>query len=157
MWGYRTQDVSRMLGLPEAEVRRFARAGFVAPRRGPRNELRFSFQDLVLLRAAAGLVHARLPAARVRRALRRLKAQLPADRSLASVQVAAEGEDVVVRDGGARWHPETGKVLLDFDVSDLARKVAPLVRAAARARGPRPLDAEAWYQWGCDLEDGAPD
>ncbi|BDG04590.1 tetratricopeptide repeat protein [Anaeromyxobacter oryzae] len=156
MWGYRAQDVARMLGLSVDEVRRFARAGFVDARRGPRNELRFSFQDLVLLRAAAGLVHAQLPAARVRRALRQLREQLPAGRSLASVHVAAEGEEVVVQDGGARWAPESGQVLLDFDVSDLARRVAPLVRAAARKRAPGKLDAESWYQWGCDLEDGAP-
>jgi tetratricopeptide (TPR) repeat protein len=156
MWGYRAQEVARMLGLPVEEVRRFARAGFVAARRGPRNELRFSFQDLVLLRAAAGLVHARVPAARVRRTLRRLRADLPEGRSLASVHVAADGDQVVVRDGGARWHADTGQVLLEFDVKDLAGKVAPLVRAAARARGQRPLDAESWYQWACDLEDGAP-
>lgn len=156
MWGYRTQDVARMLGLPEAEVRRFWRAGFVSPRRGPRNALRFSFQDLVLLRAAAGLVQARFPAARVRRALRRLRAQLPAGRPLASVAVAAEGGELVVRDGGARWQPETGQVLLDFEVADLARRASPLVNAAARCRGPAPLPAEGWYRWGLDLEAGAP-
>lgn len=155
MWGYRTQDVSRILGLPESEIRKFARAGFVSPRRGPRNALRFSFQDLVLLRAAAELVKARLPAARVRRALRHLQSQLPAGRSLASVQVTAEGEQIVVRDGFARWQPETGQVLLDFEVADLARRVAPLVKSAARHDSPS-LDAEGWYQWGCDLEDGAP-
>jgi DNA-binding transcriptional MerR regulator len=109
MWGYRTEEVSRILGLPEAEVRRYARAGFVAPRRGPRNALRFTFQDLVLLRAAAELLKARLPPARVRRALRRLRTQLPAGRSRASVQVAAEGDEIVVRDGAARWQPETGR------------------------------------------------
>lgn len=146
-----------MLGLPDQEVRRFARAGFVAPRRGPRNTLRFSFQDLVLLRAAAGLVRAKLPSARVRRALCRLRVQLPADRSLASVQVVAEGDGVVVRDGGTRWQPESGQVLLEFEVKDVVHRVAPLVRAASRARPPGPLDAESWYQWGCDLEDGAPE
>jgi tetratricopeptide (TPR) repeat protein len=156
MWGYRSQDVARMLGLSVHEVRRFARAGFVDARRGPRNALRFSFQDLVLLRAAAGLVHARVPAARVRRALRRLRLQLPAGRSLASVRVAAEGDDVVVQDAGARWAPESGQILLRFEVSELARRVAPLVRAAARRRPPGKLDAESWFQWGRDLEDAAP-
>jgi tetratricopeptide (TPR) repeat protein len=156
MWGYRTQDVARILGLSESEVRKFARAGFVSPRRGPRNALRFSFQDLVLLRAAAELVKAEVPASRVRRALRRLLGQLPAGRSLASLAVTAEGEEIVVRDGAARWQPETGQVLLDFEVADLARRVAPLVKSAARRSGPSPLDAEGWYQWGCDLEDGAP-
>jgi tetratricopeptide (TPR) repeat protein len=143
-----------MLDLPVTEVRRLARAGFVAPRRGPRNELRFSFQDLVLLRAAAGLVRARIPGARVRRALSSLRAQLPEGRPLAAVRVAADGEHVVVQDGGSRWHPETGQTLLDFEVGDLARR-APEVIAAARRLRP-PLDSDAWYRWGCDLEDAAP-
>ncbi|HET8538595.1 MAG TPA: MerR family transcriptional regulator [Anaeromyxobacter sp.] len=156
MWGYRSSDVARMLDLPVAEVRRLARAGFVAAMRGPRNELRFSFQDLVLLRAAAGLVHARVPPARVRRALRQLRAQLPPGRPLTGARVAADGERVVVQEGGARWRPDTGQVLLDFGVADLARKVAPIVRAARRARAPGPLDADAWYRWGRDLEDAAP-
>lgn len=156
MWGYRTRDVSRMLDLPVGEVRRLAAAGFVAARRGPRNELRFSFQDLVLLRAAAGLVHARVPKARVRGALRSLRAQLPEGRPLAAVRVSADGRRVVVQDAGARWHPETGQVLLDFEVRDLARGVAPIVRAAARSRTRPPLDADAWHRWGCDLADAAP-
>jgi tetratricopeptide (TPR) repeat protein len=154
VWGYRSKYISRMLDLPVREVRHLARGGFVSPRRGPRNELRFSFQDLVLLRAAAGLVHARIPRARVRRALRSLRAQLPEGRALATVRVAADGDRVVVQDGGARWHPETGQVLLDFEVGDLARKAAPVVKAA---RGTRPLlDSDAWYRWGCDLDDAAP-
>lgn len=155
MWGYRSDDVARMLDLPVPEVRRLARAGLVSGRRGPRNELRFSFQDLVLLRAAAGLVHAQVPAARVRRALRQLRSQLPEGRPLTGVRVTADGERVVVQDGGARWQPETGQVLLDFGVADLARKVAPVVRAARRG-APAALDAEEWYRWGCDLEDAAP-
>ncbi len=145
-----------MLGLPVPEVRRLARAGFVSPMRGARKELRFSFQDLVLLRAAAGLVHARVPPARVRRALRQLRSQLPAGRPLTGVRVAADGERVVVQDGGARWQPETGQVLLAFDVADLARKVAPVVRAARRDGSPAAVDAEGWYRWGCDLEDASP-
>jgi tetratricopeptide (TPR) repeat protein len=158
VWGYRATDVSRMLDLPVAEVRRLARDGFAAPRRGPRNALLFSFQDLVLLRAAAALVHARVPRARVRRALTAIRAQLPEGRPLAAVRVTADGRNVVVQDGGARWRSDTGQVLLDFEVSDLARKVAPIVRAATRqrARGPEALDADAWVRWGEDLEDGAP-
>lgn len=156
MWGYRSSDVARVLDLPVSEVRRLARSGFVKPMRGPRRELRFSFQDLVLLRAAAGLVHARIPSARVRRALRKLRAQLPEGRPLTGVRVLAEGDRVVVQEGGARWHAESGQALLDFGVDDLARRVAPVVRTAARSRAPPALDAEAWYRWGCDLEDASP-
>lgn len=145
-----------MLDLRLAEVRGLARAGFVSPRRGTRGELRFSFQDLVLLRAAAELVRARIPPARVRRALRAIRARLPADRPLAGVRVSADGREVVVQDGGARWQAETGQILLDLDVAGLARKVAPVVRAAGRVRRGPPLDSEAWFRWGQDLERVAP-
>jgi DNA-binding transcriptional MerR regulator len=143
-----------VLDLPVAEVRRLVRGGLVSPRRGPGNALLFSFQDLVLLRAAAGLLRARIPRARVRRALRSLRSQLPGARPLAAVRVAADGGRVVVQDGGARWQPETGQVLLDLDVH--AREVAPVVRAAGRGHGRPPLDPDAWLRWGEDLEDAAP-
>jgi len=155
VWGYRARDVSRLLGLSEAEVRRYAREGLVPARRGTRGEWRFSFQDLVLMRAAADLARACIPAARLRRALRRLQTQLPADRSLAAVHVSADGHQVVVRDGGAAWQPESGQLVIDFDVREVASRVAPMVRDGGRdapARG-----AAEFYEWGCDLEPGAPE
>jgi tetratricopeptide (TPR) repeat protein len=155
VWGYRARDVSRLFGLPEPEVRRYAREGLVPAWRGTRGEWRFSFQDLVLLRAAADLARARIPAARLRRALRRLRLQLPADRSLAAVHVSASGHEVVVRDGGAAWQPETGQLIIDFDVREVASQVAPLVRDGGRnALASR---AGEFYDWGCDLEPGAPE
>ncbi len=154
MWGYRTRDVARMLGIPESRVRSFARAGLVRSRRGRRGELRFSFEDLVLLRTASGLFRARVPARRVRAALRRLREQLPEGHGLAGVSIAADGDRVVVRDGGALWRPESGQTVFDFEVRDLAEKVAPLLRRPAENRA---LSASDWYEWGCDLEDGAPE
>ncbi|HEU4384719.1 MAG TPA: tetratricopeptide repeat protein [Anaeromyxobacteraceae bacterium] len=154
MWGYPTRDVARTLGLPESRVRSFARAGFARPRRGPRGELRFSFEDLVLLRAAAGLLRARVPPRRVRQALRRLRQELPEGHGLAGVSIAADGERVVVRQGGALWRPESGQTVFDFEVKDLAEKVAPLLDRPAANRA---LAAADWYEWGCDLEDGAPE
>jgi tetratricopeptide (TPR) repeat protein len=154
MWGYRTRDVARMLAIPESRVRSFARAGFVRSRRGRRGELRFSFEDLVLLRAASALLRAKVPPRRVRAALRSLRDQLPAGHGLAGVSVAADGDRVVVREGGALWRPESGQTVFDFEVRDLAEKVAPLLRRPAENRA---LSAADWYEWGCDLEDGAPD
>jgi tetratricopeptide (TPR) repeat protein len=158
VWGYRVRDVTRLIGLAEPEVRRYAREGLVPARRGPRGEWRFAFQDLVLFRAAADLARASISPARLRRALRRLRQQLPADRSLAGVHVSADRDEVVVRDGGTAWHPESGQLLIDFDVREVARRVAPLVRAASQRTGD---DAPAhgageFFEWGCDLEPGAP-
>ncbi len=140
-----------MLGLSVAQLRSYVRAGFLQPARGPRGELRFSFQDLVLLRTAQGLVGARIAARRVRAALRKLRGQLPEGRSLRDVHIRAEGDRIVVGDGARKWSPEDGQVLFDFATAELARKIAPLAR-----RAQRELDADGLYERGCDLEEADP-
>jgi tetratricopeptide (TPR) repeat protein len=158
--GYTAQDVSRLLGLKVAEIRSFVRAGFLDPRRGPRGEYRFTFQDLVLLRTAKGLAD-QIPPRKLKRALRRIRERLPPGRPLTGVHIAAEGHDVVVRDGGAVWHVETGQGAFDFDleVASLAAKVAPLARRAAReaARAEPELGPDDWFELACDLEAAAPE
>jgi tetratricopeptide (TPR) repeat protein len=156
-WGYGARDVARVLGLPVERVRAWARLGLASPRRGPDGALLFSFHDLVLLRTARELRAARIPARRVRRALESLRAQLPAGRSLASVRIRADGARLVVRDGRGAWRPESGQALFDFAVAELSREVAPLLREASAARDASGLDAQAWFAWGCDLRDGAPE
>src|SRR2546428_12129724 len=156
--GYTSRDVSRLLGLTVAQVRGFARDGFLSPGHGRRGELLFSFQDLVILRTAKGLAAARIPAQRIRGALRRLRAQLPRGRSLAELRIAAEGGRIIVSDGEATWSPESGQTQLDFAVSELASRAAPMARRAAKAarRVEQDLSAEDWYELGLELEVAAP-
>ena len=154
--GYSTRDVAALLGLSASQVRAYVRAGFLAPERGARGELRFTFQDLVLLRTAKALVAARVPARRIRMALQKLRQQLPQGRSLSGVRISADGAHLVVRDGAEVWDPESGQSLLDFDVGELARDAAPLARRAVdeaeRRHGEEELSADAWYALGYDLE-----
>jgi tetratricopeptide (TPR) repeat protein len=157
--GYGVREVSSILGLSATQVRSYVRAGFLRPTRGVRGSLRFSFQDLLVLRTAQGLVAARIPPRRVRTALRRLREQLPVGRPLTGVHVVAEGDRIVVHDGAARWQPESGQVLFDFGAGEIAERAAPLVsRPQDTAPSPtRGLTADDWYEWACELEDGAPD
>ena len=154
MKGYSSQDVARLLGLTVAQVRGFARDGFLAPGRGRGGALQFSFQDLVILRTAKALVAARIPTRRIRRALRRLRQQLPRGRSLAELRIVAEGDRIVVSDGDTAWNPESGQTHLDFAVSDLATRAAPVARRTAQAARAveRDLDADDWYELGLELE-----
>src|SRR5256712_1198124 len=154
MTGYTTVEVARLLGLSPAQIRSYTRAGFRSAARAARGELRFSFQDLVLLRAAKGLMAARIPAAKIRSLLRRLKQQLPPGRALSELRITAEGHHVVVRDEAIAWHPESGQLVLDFDVATLAQRAAPLARrrAAAARRVEEDLDAEQWFALGLELE-----
>lgn len=159
MHGFSVAEAARLVGLSARQVRAYARAGFLAPEQGPRGELRFSFQDLVLLRAARGLTAARVPATRIRRSLKRLKQELPRGRALSELRITADGDEVVARDGGVAWSPESGQLVIDFEVSDLAQRAAPLARrqAAAARRNAGDLDAEQWFDLGLELEVSSPD
>src|SRR5947208_892681 len=158
MKGYTSRDVARLLRLTVAQVRDFARDGFLTPGRGPRGELLFSCQDLVILRTAKGLVAARIPTRRIRRALRRLRTELPRGRSLAELRIAAEGDRIVVSDGEATWSPESDQMQIDFAISDLATRAAPMARRTARAARlvEQDFSAEDWYDLGLELEVAAP-
>jgi tetratricopeptide (TPR) repeat protein len=152
--GYAAKDVAKLLGLSPTQVRAFARSGFLRPERGSRGEFTFSFPDLVLLRAAKGLAEARIPLRRITAALRRLRQQLPAGRPLSAVRIIAEGDRIVVHDGATAWNPESGQLVLDFAVSELASRVAPLARRAAQAArdAEDEMGADEWYDLGFDLE-----
>ena len=120
--------------------------------------MQFSFQDLVILRAAKGLVAARIPTRRIHRALKQLRHELPRGRSLAELHIVADGDRIVVSDGSTAWNPESGQLSLDFAVSDLASKAAPIARRTAQAarRAEGDFDAADWYDLGYELEAVAP-
>src|SRR5579885_3061716 len=106
---YTVREVSAMLGLSAAQIRAYASKGFLQPERGPRGELRFGFHDLVILRTAGELAAANVPQRKVQRVLQRLREQLPKGQSLTGVRIAANGNEVVVREGRSSWNPESGQ------------------------------------------------
>jgi tetratricopeptide (TPR) repeat protein len=159
--GYTTQDVARMIGVSAGRLRAYLRAGVLSPEKGTRGELRFSFQDLLLLRTAEGLVGPRVSPQRVRQALKKLRERLPGERPLTGVQLGTEGPQVVVHEGGARWQVESGQVLLAFGAAPSTETpVAPLPARPLEAT-PRsdlaPLSVEEVYDIGCDLDEADPD
>jgi tetratricopeptide (TPR) repeat protein len=148
--GYSLRDVERLLGLSRSVVSGLIEAGFVAPMRGPRRELRFTFRDLVVLRAAQGLSQASIPPARILRSLRRLRAKLPEQAPLAGLRIAAVGDMVVVHEGQSQWQPDDGQYVLRFDVATPGGRLAFIDPGA---RGPT-VD---WFARGCELETAQPD
>ncbi|HXY76903.1 MAG TPA: tetratricopeptide repeat protein [Steroidobacteraceae bacterium] len=117
MRSYSVRDVERVLQLAPSATRGLIRAGFVKPARGPRREYRFSFQDLIVLRTARGLMQAKIPKKRIRRALESLRRNLPESMPLSGLAISAVGDNVVVRDGDMRWQADSGQYLLGLDVT----------------------------------------
>jgi tetratricopeptide (TPR) repeat protein len=154
MESFTTRDVARLLGLTETQVRSQARAGFLTPERGPRNGYRFSFQDLVLLRTARELAHARVPPRRIWRALRDLARRLPGGRSLSEIRLTAHGQNVLAHEGGAAWNPESGQLHIDFAGTELIAAVDPATRTLITAP-PETIHqrtAWEWFDLGVELE-----
>lgn len=141
--------VQAMLGLSRTTVAGLIAEGFVAPTRGQRNEWRFTFQDLMLLRTAHALQASKIPPRKILRSLARLKATLPQELPLTGLRITAVGADVAVRDRHGQWQADSGQLLMDFDVAPVAGSVAFLARSASSPAGP---DAAAWFERGVALE-----
>lgn len=122
--GYSLREVGRLLGLPRSIICGLIDAGFVSPARGRRREYRFSFQDLVVLRAAQALVEAKLPTTRILRSLRRLRTRIPPQIPMSGFRVEAVGDAVVVSDGSAQWQPHDGQYVLRFHVESPGGRLA---------------------------------
>jgi tetratricopeptide (TPR) repeat protein len=117
MRSYSVRDVERILRLPPDATRKLIRAGFVTPGRGTRHEYRFSFQDLIVLRAARALIDAQISPQRIRRSLERLRRELPESMPLSGLSISAIGDHVVVRDGETHRQVDNGQYLLGLEVS----------------------------------------
>ena len=112
--------VQAMLGLSRHIVGELIDAGFVKPARGRRNEWRFTFQDLMLLRTAHTLQRNGIPPRRILKSLARLKATLPDELPLTGLRITAIGADVAVRDRSGQLQSDSGQLLMDFDVAPVA-------------------------------------
>ena len=148
MNAYGVQDVEKLLRLPRATIRAFVAAGFVTPERGPRNALRFSFQDLIVLRTAQALIDAKVPQRRITQSVKELRKHLPERMPLSGLSIGAVADRVVVREGGNRWQADSGQYLLAFEGDPESGSLSVVEQKA-----PAPAVASHdWYAQGVALE-----
>ena len=160
---YTVRSIQEMLGLSRGVIAGLIASGFVAPRRGARNEHRFTFRDVVLLRTAASLQAARIAPRKIVSALKKLRSELPAELPFSGLRVTAVGNDVAVREGGTQWHAESGQLVMDFEraastpgsVSFLQR-VATVPRPESDASADEEHSAAGWFGRGESLEGADP-
>ncbi|WP_436304508.1 tetratricopeptide repeat protein [Variovorax sp. LjRoot290] len=118
------RSIQEMLGLSRSAIAGLIANGFVSPSRGPRNEYRFSFRDVVLLRTAHQLQAADIPTRKIVRALQRLKATLPAELPLTGLRITAVGNTIAVHERDSQWEAESGQLLMDFEIAAARGSVA---------------------------------
>ena len=147
---YGVRDVERLLRLSRSTIRSLIAAGFVAPARGPRGAWRFSFRDLIVLRTAQVLADAKVPQRRITKSVRELRRHLPDTMPLSGLSIAAEGDRVVVREGGSRWQAESGQYLLEFGGDPAGGRLRVIERT--QVVEPSSAGGRAWFDKAMALE-----
>jgi len=158
------RDVERVLQLPRSTLQGLVRLGFVRPARGPRRQYLFSFQDLIILRAARALMQANIPRRRIHRSLGQLRQRLPDAVPLSGLAICAVGDQVVVREGANHWQADDGQYLLGLDVSLRNGTLQVIEHRPSRAPAPGGAEeagnaaggVEEWFTAGLRLESSDP-
>src|SRR3989441_4747269 len=133
MHQYSARDVEILVPLSRIRISTLVEAGFVSPARGPRNAWLFSFQDLIVLRTAQALAAAKVPHKRITRSVKELRRRLPDSMPLSGLNISAEADGVVVREGARRWRAQSGQYLLRFEGGPAGGSLSVLQR-----QGPGP-------------------
>jgi tetratricopeptide (TPR) repeat protein len=150
---YSMSEVSRVFGLKESRLRYWDRSGFIQPTGKQGRRRYYTFQDLISLRVAKGLLDQGVPIREVRKSVEALRKRLPrVVRPLSELRVVADGQSIVVKGEDGSFEPKTGQLVLDFEVSALRDDV---VRALRRrdARGSERQAAYELYLEGCRFDE----
>lgn len=143
---FRTGEVVQILGISRRQLQYWADTDLVPPAsRTSGGHHRYTFQDLVALRAAKRLIDAGVSVQRIRRSIQALRRRLPeVERPLAELVLVATGDVVLVVHGGSAFEAVSGQEWV-FEVAQLQRDVeaweAELKpgRSSPRARAPQHL------------------
>lgn len=113
---------AHILEVPESRLRYWSQIGFVGPSLRQGGKARYSFRDLVNVKAAKELLDRGFSTAEVRKALDAIRSSLPAVPSaIGRLRVAFDGTGLVVTDDGAAYEP-SGQRVFAFALGDLAAR-----------------------------------
>ncbi len=140
---YRTRDVVEILGISRRQLQYWAKTDLIRPRaQTPGGHGRYSFEDLVALKAAKRLINAGVSVQRIRSSIRALRRMLPTvRRPLAELVLVATGDVVLAFRDGAAFDAISGQEWV-FEVAQLQREIEEWkqsVEAMRSARKPRPV------------------
>ncbi|HTV78792.1 MAG TPA: tetratricopeptide repeat protein [Steroidobacteraceae bacterium] len=148
MHEYSQADLTRLFHLSKTLLRLLVKAGYIT-RPARTGKTRYSFQDLLTLRTASALQGARIPAAKIAKALGNLRANVSPGAMLSTLMVSSSGKDLVVREGAQTWEVSSGQFALPLEATRAA-SVSNLSRG--KRAGVATEDAHAHYARGSQLE-----
>ena len=150
---YTARDVARLFSLSSSRLRYWARTGFIRPSGKTGRRPFYTFQDLISLRVAKGLLEQGVPLRAVRRSVEALRRSLPrVTRPLSELRVIADGQTVLVQGDGASFEPTTGQLVLDFAVQSLRDDVVRVLAHPRQSAASRKVAYERYLE-GCRLDE----
>jgi DNA-binding transcriptional MerR regulator len=134
---YGSRDVARILGLTRRRLQYWAKTDLVRPSVRTRGgHHRYTFQDLVALKATKRLIDAGVSIQRIRRSIQSLRRTLPGvRRPLVELVLVATGDVVLVLHRGTAFEAASGQEWV-LDVAQLQREVESF-RRSPEADDPR--------------------
>jgi tetratricopeptide (TPR) repeat protein len=143
MHAFGTKDLVGLVGISRSRIRALIRAGHVRPGRGRRGELRFSFQDLIILRTAKALAAASIPVRRINQSLRQLQASLPPEVPLSGLSITSIGDRIAVREGLQQREIDSGQYVLALNIVNDGGEVRIIDHSARTTAAGRQARASA--------------
>lgn len=122
---FKTREVVELLDLSRRQLQYWAKTGLVEPsERTPGGHHRYSFDDLVALKATKRLIDAGVSVQKIRKSVAALQALLPrVGRPLSELVLVATGDVVLVFQDDTVFEAITGQEWV-FEVADFEREVA---------------------------------
>lgn len=128
-------EAARLCGATRAQLRSLDRAGIAPPTGHHAGKRYYTFRDLIVLRAASGLLARRVRTGELAAAVRALRQALPEGSTpLSRLRIVSDGKRILVRDGTVPFEAVTGQTVLDFEVRSLRDDVVRLLRPAESGR-----------------------
>jgi DNA-binding transcriptional MerR regulator len=121
---YRTQEVVQILGLTRRQLQYWAQTDLVVPSAQTRGgHHRYTFEDLVALKATKRLIDAGVSVQRIRSSIQALRKLLPEiERPLSELVLVATGDVVLVFHEGAAFEALSGQEWV-FEVAKFKHEV----------------------------------
>ena len=127
---FRTSEVLEILGISRRQLQYWAKTDLVMPSaHTPGGHHRYTFEDLVALKATKRLIDAGISVQRIRTSIQSLRKLLPTiERPLSELVLVATGDVVLVFAGGTVFEAVTGQEWV-FEVAQFQRELEDWDRA----------------------------
>jgi tetratricopeptide (TPR) repeat protein len=139
---YGLRELTRILTLTPRRAGQLRRLELL------RGDSRYTFRDLLALRAAGALLDAGASVRQIRAALDALRRRNPGlEQPLAELRLSVEGDRLIAQSDRVRFDPRTGQMVLALDTGGLeAAASATLATGLVRPLAPPAEQAETWFE-----------